>query len=233
MPQAPATSSFAFEARRQAAKILSGSPYTRKPGRLPDPLGGILRAIGRAFVWALGRPSRWLWLHLLQPSFHFTSSWLGGGGWIVAVALALGFGIGVGTLLVRRRSRIAAQPRIRTLTSRGDRASDLELASERAESEGNNELAVRLRFQLGLEQLESRGMIPSGLTTSSYQLRRILRSPLFDELDVRHEFITYAHQKATSLDVDAARTGWGRLLDDVVAVGKGHEDQSQTPRSPR
>jgi hypothetical protein len=234
VPQAPAASSFATEARRQAAKILSGPPYTHKPGRLPNPLGGVLRAIGRVFVWALGHPSRWLWRHLLEPSLRFSSSWLGAGGWIVAVVIALGLGFVVGTLLIRRRSRIARQPTTRTLRSTTDRTRGLELAAQRAEAAGNNELAVRLRFQLGLEQLELRGIIPNGLTTTSYQLRRILQSPVFDELDIRHESITYAHQPATSVDVESARTGWGRLLGDAATRGDRHDDQQlQTIGNPR
>jgi hypothetical protein len=233
VPKAPGASSFATEARRQAARILSGPPYANKPERLPDPLGGVLRAVGRAFVWAFGHPSRWLWRHLLRPGFHVTFSWLGSGGWIVALVLALGLGVLVGVVLIRRRSRIAAQPTSGKPKSPGDRISELERAVGRAEVEGNNELAVRLRFQLGLQRLEARGVIPEGRTTTSHQLRLILKSPIFDELASRHESITYAHQQATPMDVDSSRVGWGRLLRAAPSSGHRPEHDRQTAGSRR
>ena len=89
---------------------------------------------------------------------------------------------------------------------------DLERAAEEAEANGENELAVRLRFRYGLARLEAGGVISDRFTTTSLQLRRILLSSVFDELASRHESITYAQESASPHDVAAARDGWGQLL---------------------
>ena len=210
MPQAPAASSFATEARRQAAKILSGPPYTHKPGRLPNPLGGVLRAIGRVFVWALGHPSRWLWRHLLEPSLRFSSSWLGAGGWIVAVVIALGLGFRRRhsphpTEVPNRKAADYANAEINHGPDKGSRARCTSAPKPRATT--NWPSGCVSNWDSSSSKL--RGIIPNGLTTTSYQLRRILQSPVFDELDIRHESITYAHQPATSVDVESARDRMG------------------------
>ena len=220
MPEAPGASGFAAEARHQAARILSRPPYTQKPSRFPDPLAGVLGAIGRAFVWVFAHPLYWLLRHIGRPIFHFSFSALGAGGWIVASILALGVGILVGVVLIRRRSRISARPTATRTIAMEDPA-DLELAAQAAEAEGDNELAVRLRFQLGLARLQAHGVIPDRFTMTSHQLQRIVRSPVFDNLASRHESITYAKQKASADDVTSARDGWGQLLNETQ--GRGHD----------
>jgi len=226
-------STFAAVARHQAAQILSRPPYTKRPSRLPDPLGGVLRAIGRAFVWALGHPARWIWHHLLSPIFHGVHGVLGAGGWIVALVLALALGIFVGVLLTRRRSRVASSPTHEGLRTASEDPVDLERAAEDAEAKGENELAVRLRFQVGLARLEARGVIPDRLTMTSHQLRRTLRSPVFDELASRHESITYAQQPASPRDVAAARKGWGQLLAEAPTTAHKRQEARQTAGSAR
>lgn len=233
MPHTAGTSNFAADARRQAAQILSRPPYTQRPSRLPDPLGGVLRAIGRAFVWAFGPPARWTWRHLLSPVFHSVHGVLGAGGWIVALVLALALGIFVGVLLVRRRSRVGSSPTNRGPRTAGEYPTDLERAAEAAEAKGENELAVRLRFQFGLARLEAGGVIPDRLTTPSHQLRRILHSPVFDELASRHESITYAQEPASPRDVASARNGWEQLLAEASTTAHERQDARETVGSAR
>ncbi len=231
MPHQAGAGSFAAHARHQAAQILSRPPYTEKPARFPDPLAGVLRAIGRGFVWVFGRPARWLWHHLLAPSFHGIHVALGAGGWIVALVLALGLGVLVGVILVRRRARIAPRPAHGRLATTDEDLSGMERAAEQAEANGDNELAVRLRFQFGLARLEARGAIADRLTMTSRQMRRTLQSPVFDELAARHESITYARKPATSRDVTSARDGWVRLLG-KTPVSEG-ERSGETVGSPK
>ena len=172
----------------------------------------MLSAIGRGFVWVFGHPARWLLHRVLVPIFHGAHSALGSGGWVVALVLALGLGVFVGVLLVRRRSHIASRPTNKRSRTTDEVPIDLERAAEEAEANGENELAVRLRFRYGLASLEAGGVISDRFTTTSLQLRRILLSSVFDELASRHESITYAQESASPHDVAAARDGWGQLL---------------------
>lgn len=212
MPSKAGASTFAADVCDQAAQILSRPPYARRPARSADPLGGVLSAIGRGFVWVFGHPARWLLHRVLVPIFHGAHSALGSGGWVVALVLALGLGVFVGVLLVRRRSHIASRPTNKRSRTTDEVPIDLERAAEEAEANGENELAVRLRFRYGLARLEAGGVISDRFTTTSLQLRRILLSSVFDELASRHESITYAQESASPNDVAAARDGWGQLL---------------------
>ena len=231
MPRGAGASGFAAEARHQATQIVSRPPYTRGSSRFPDPLAGMLGAIGRAFVWLFDHSLGWLGRHLLRPAFHFAFSGLGAGGWVVAALLAVAVGTAVGVLLIRRRSRISARP----VTGRTLMALDpdeLEQAAEAAEAAGENDLAVRLRFQLGLALLQASGAIPDRLTMTSRQLRRILRSQVFDELALRHESIAYAKEKASPRDVASAHDGWGRLLAETSAEGKDRRTRQKVGSAP-
>ena len=155
-----------------------------------------------------------------MPIFQGAHSALGAGGWVVALVLALGLGVFLAVLLVRRRSRIASRPTDKRSRTTDEVPIDLERAAEEAEANGENELAVRLRFKYGLARLEAGGIISDRFTTTSHQLRAILRSPVFDELASRHESITYAQAPASPHDVAAARDGWGRLLGEGADAGQ-------------
>jgi hypothetical protein len=196
-------------------------------------LAGVLRAIGRGFVWVFGHPARWLWHNGLAPIFHTAHSVLGAGGWVVGLVLALGLGVLVGVLLIRRRSHIAARPGGKRPSSVREDPYALERAAEEAEARGENELAVRLRFQFGLARLEARGAIPDRLTITSLQLRRLLGSPVLDELATRHESITYAREPASPRDVATARDGWAQLLAETSTATHNRLDARQSVGSDR
>jgi len=233
VPHGEGSSGFAASARHEAAQILSRPPYTNRPAQFPNPLAGALRAIGRGFVWVFGHPARWLWHNVLAPIFHTAHNVLGAGGWVVGLLLALGLGVLVGVLIIRRRSRIAARPGAKRPSSVPEDAYALERAAEEAEAKGDNELAVRLRFQFGLARLEARGVIPDRLTMTSHQLRRVLGSPVFDELATRHESITYAREPASPRDVATARDGWGQLLAETSTMAHDRQDARQSVGSDR
>ncbi|MFZ2056497.1 MAG: hypothetical protein WAV54_03700 [Acidimicrobiales bacterium] len=233
MPHAPGASTFAADARRQAAQILSRTPYTHRPARIPAPLAGALRALGRGFLWAFGPPIRWLWRQALVPFFSATHRLLGAGGWAVVLALALAFGMLVGLLLIRRRSRIATRPTVDELRTAGEDLTDLERAAEDAEVRGANELAVRLRFRLGFARLEAQGVIPDRRTTTSHQVGLVLQSRVFDELSSRHELIAYAQKPALAHDVASARDGWDQLLAETSTTERKRQDVRQAVGSVR
>ncbi|MGO9335436.1 MAG: hypothetical protein ACLQCU_15555 [Acidimicrobiales bacterium] len=140
------------------------------------------------------------------------------------LVLALALGMLVGLLLIRRRSRIATRPRADEPTTTGEDLTDLERAAEDAELKGANELAVRLRFRLGLARLEAQGVIPDRRTTTSHQVGLVLQSRVFDELSSRHELITYAQEPALPRDVASARNGWDRLLAETPTTKRKRQD---------
>ena len=231
MPSGAGASGFAAEARHQAAQIVSRPPYRQRPSRLADPLAGVLGAIGRASVWLFVHSIGWLGHHLFRPVFHFVFSGLGAGGWAVAALLAIALGTVVGVLLIRRRSRISAKEPIGQTLAAQD-PDELERAAEAAEAAGENDLAVRLRFQLGLARLQAVGVIPDRLTMTSRQLRRVLRSQVFDDLASRHESIAYAKEQASPRDVTSARDGWGQLLAETSAEGKDRRTRQEVGSAP-
>lgn len=213
-------SAFAANARAEARALLSRPPYTRHRSNLPNPVARAVNEVGHAVVWLIGTPARWLWHHLGAPSVHFLDVSLGAGVWVLLAALGLGAGGLVAAVLVRRRSRVDARSgSVAALPAERDTTKALVAAIAEAEREGRHDQAVRLRFQLGLVRLQSQGVIANRLTLTSDELRRILRSPVFDELAARHEAIAYAEQPAAPGDALRAQDGWDRLLAEVRSTG--------------
>jgi hypothetical protein len=238
VPPAP---SYSSSARQQARQILSKPPYRTTPSHTPRPLAGVLHAVGRALNYALGRPAVWLYHHLLIHIGHgFTSAF--GGWWVVVVAvLAVGLGVTVGVLLVRRRARVSAREIAsgRTASDR-ENPDDIEKRADEAESAGDHETAVRLRFRAGLVRLQRKGIIVNQDAQTGRQLSMRLHSPTFDALARRHEMIVYARDSATSVDAATARTSWPRVLsesrpdptDDERLSPDGHEHQPDEQGAP-
>ena len=215
---------FSSSARHQAREILSKPPYRTTPSHTPRPLAGVLHALGRALNWAFGRPARWLYRHVLLHIGHgFTVAF--GGWWVVVVGtLALALGVAVGVLMVRRRARISARGTASvSITTAIDDPDEIERRAAAAESAGDHETAVRLRFQAGLVRLQRSGLIVNQGAQTDRQLSAKLRSPTFDALAGRHELIVYARDRATSADSTAARETWPRVLVESRA-GQSAED---------
>jgi hypothetical protein len=208
--------SFSSTARDQARDILSKAPYRTTATHTPRPLAGLFHALGRALNAAFGRPARWLYHHLLLHIGHgFTSTF--GGWWIIVLGvLAVALGIAVGVQVVGRRTRVTAR-----LSSTGSMVTDsvdpaaLERSAAEAESSGDHETAVRLRFRAGLLRLQRGGVIAHPEAETDRQLAVVLHSPTFDTLSGRHERIVYAGDHATSTDAAEARTGWPQVLSEV------------------
>ncbi len=223
----PGSSSFSSSAREQARGILAKPPYRTTPSHTPRPLAGVLHALGRALNAALGGPARWLYHHVLLRIGHgFTSAF--GGWWIVVVGLiAVGLGVAVGVLLINRRARISARDVASgSIHPAIEDPDELDRRAASAESSGDDETAVRLRFRAGLLRLQRKGVIVNQDAQTGRQLSERLHSPTFDALAGRHEMIVYARDPATPVDAVTARTDWPRVL---VEARSGDADAPEVP----
>lgn len=202
--------SFSSHARRQAAHILSQPPFTTKPSHAPDPLGGVLRTLGR-WLRDVFKPVAWIWDHLwsrLHGIFGIST------GYVLAAAGVL-VGGAVAVLLVRRRTRRGATQTLALRVTEREDAASLERAATEAEARGDLDGAVRLRFRAGLARLEAAGIIASRLVTTTDEVRQHLRNATFDDLARAHEEVVYAGRHASAGDAAEARERWPQLLDDV------------------
>jgi hypothetical protein len=218
----PGSSNFSSSARQQAKEILSKRPYRTTPSHTPRPLAGVLHAMGRALNAAFGRPAQWVYHHLLLQVAHGLTSTFGG--WWVAVVgvIALVIGVAAGVLIAKRRTRISARQVLSgTFDITADDPDDIDRQADAAESAGENETAVRLRFRAGLVRLQRKGIVVNQGAQTSRQLSARLGSPAFDGLARRHELIVYARDGATSADAAAARTDWPRVLVEAHAETSG------------
>jgi hypothetical protein len=187
------------EARREAHRILGERRF--HGSKLPQPLHGVLQWLGRH----LGFIKRWwdgLGRHVGGPDVLW---------WIVAgivVALALFFAI----RLARRRTHAdrAAVERVKAERSLDPR--ELEKLADEAETRGDLELALRLRFRAGLIRLARADRLPERPSLRTYEARRILRSPRFDRLARDFDEIVYGRRAAQVGDVAAAREEWPRVV---------------------
>lgn len=200
----------AAQLRRRAAHILAGY---RHHDRSPQPLAGVLHAIGHGLDVVVGPVGRFLEHRLLHPvatGFHFAF----GPWWPLAVAVvAVLVGAAGATLLVRGRSR----PRTAgagTDVAEGPAAEDpraLEAQAEAAEAAGSYGNAVRLRFRAGLARLERDGVVVHREVLTGRQLASELRSVTFDRLSGQHEAIAFGGRPATAADAADARAQWPRV----------------------
>jgi hypothetical protein len=126
-------------------------------------------------------------------------------------------------LLVRRRSRIAAQSSGQQSVTASANPDDLEAEADGLAAKGAYAEAVRLRFEAGLLRLERAGLIANQRTSTDAQLAGRIGSPTFDGLAHRHEAVAYASQPADQDDVHQARVGWPRVPDEARTSRKTAE----------
>jgi Domain of unknown function (DUF4129) len=202
---------FAGSARGEARNILSGPQYHSHPEKTIDPLGGVLNAIGKGLGDVFDPIGRWLERHL----FHPTASWFSVniGSWWVYPVLALVFVLCVALALfvISRRSRPGRVPLFgRAWAESGGMDPDaLDELAEKAQSDGDLELAIRLRFRAGLIRLDNAGAIARGPTRTNRELSRALGSETFDGLAADLDSIVYGGEQATTTQAERSRSGWG------------------------
>jgi hypothetical protein len=174
-----------------------------------------------------GPALRWIGHRIFHPIGSGASDILGGWAPFVGIAAAIAIGALLALLLVRRRSRIAAQhsePRSVTADTHPD---DLEAEADDLAAKGAFAAAVRLRFEAGLLRLERAGLIAGQRTSTDAELAARIGSPTFDGLALRHEEVAYAGQAADHHDVHQARIGWPRVPDEARAGRKTAESTAR------
>ncbi len=99
--------------------------------------------------------------------------------------------------------------------ARAGSAAELERRAEAAEREGRLDDALRLRFSAGLRRLDDAAVIELRPSLTTGEVRRALRSGEFDALALTFERVTYGEDAAVAGDVDEARSGWPRVLEEA------------------
>jgi len=190
----------ASEARAEAGEVLDGRRF--KPSRVPRPLAGVLRTLGR---WLQPLADR------LGQLWDLVSRNLGAQLALVAVVF-LGAAL-ISLRLIGRRSP-RSLPRLRRSGAEGADLDpdELERAAGAAEAAGDLDHAVRLRFLAGLVRLDRAGVIQYRSSLTTGQLRGRVPSPSFAELAAAFDEIAYGGRPAAPDDVAASRTGWSKVL---------------------
>ncbi|MDR3650044.1 MAG: hypothetical protein P4L20_13205 [Acidimicrobiales bacterium] len=203
------SSGLADQARRQARHILSQPPF--RPSTHRSAFDRFFHDLGHWLSDVVGPVWRFLVRHLFNPvrdglSGPFGSWWPVPLGMAVVVVAVV-----VGLRLARTRARVGVTRAQSAAQMRDEDPGELERAADQAETVGDYELAVRLRFRAGLARLERSGLITGRRTHTSSQLAQLLRSPTFDSLAGHLDRIVYAGLPATADHVGAARSGWPRI----------------------
>ena len=199
VPPVPAV---AEVARRDAAEILAQRRF--HPRRFPRPLAGVLRRIG-GWLRPIGKPLAGLVSSL-------------GGGTRVLVALAVPLVVVAAVVAVRvGRRRTAANVDHARSTSAGTsaRPEELERQADVAEQDGQLDRAFRLRFEAGLLRLHDAGRLRFRPSLTTGEVVRKVPSPTLLELAATLEEIVYGGRTAGPRDLDTARWGWPRVLEEA------------------
>lgn len=190
------------EAREAAREILTREEY--RSTRTPRPLRGVLQQIGEwlepilepvgdALTWVTEDPRR-----------------------LVPAALALvAAAVWTTVNLLRRRSSFAGGHAGGRREDRGEDADELERAANAAEQAGDLATAVRLRFRAGLVRLGDAGALAYRPSLTAGAAARVVPSPTLAELAATFDAIAYGGRPASAVDVDAARAGWRRVLQEA------------------
>jgi hypothetical protein len=199
---------YASTARATAHAILRGPPFVtphRAPGlwqRIADDVG---HAIASAVRWLFDQFRRFF----THPVAHVAHSAFGNNATLAEVGLVACVVAVVAAVLVRR-ARPSKPPDDEDAEPqrRQRRASALLARAAAARAAGDLDLALRLRFEAGLEHLEARGMVRERTTLTSGAIAAQVQSPTFDELAAVHTLVAYAGVPASDRDVDDAFERW-------------------------
>lgn len=215
-------------ARQQALAITKSARFHERSS--PRPLAGVLRAIGdtsakvfrpvgRALMAVL-RPIWRLLTRLLRPLSPLARPLKAvfGDQWPLALlAIVVIVASAVVSLVVTRRRTSAGVSR---QPSNGRRprmsAEDLDRDAAAAEQRGDLEAALRLRFEAGVVRLGERGALTYRQSLTTGELVRRVPSQTLRALAATHDEVTYGGRTASSGDLEAARTGWPRVLREVT-----------------
>jgi hypothetical protein len=191
-------------ARRDAQQVLDDRRYNG--ARVPRPLAG---------------PIEWLG-DRVQPVIDWIDergSGVPGGAlvlWMALAGLVLLAAGGVTSQTIRRRALAIERARAAALPATED-PHQLERAADRAERDGDWELAVRLRFRAGLLRLDRRRVLVYRPSLTTGEVARATGSRAFAEIGERFDAIVYGGRPAERDDAEAAKRGWAAVLTEAVA----------------
>jgi Domain of unknown function (DUF4129) len=136
--------------------------------------------------------------------------------WMALAGLVLLVAAGITSTTIRRRALAIERGRKAALPATED-PHQLERAADRAERDGDWELAVRLRFRAGLLRLDRRRVLVYRPSLTTGEVARATGSRAFAEIGERFDAIVYGGRPAERDDAEAAKRGWAAVLTEAVA----------------
>jgi hypothetical protein len=190
------------DAREEARRILSERRFHGTA--VPRPFHGILS---------------WLARHLHFIGHRWDGLRLAVGGadvlWAIIAAVIVGLAIFLAIRLASRRTAFEAGLASRRAGRRTEDPVALERLADEAERRGDLEVALRLRFRAGLLRLARKKALPERLSLRTGEARRALHNQRFDRLARDFDEIVYGRREPSPGDVEAARSEWPHVLDEV------------------
>jgi hypothetical protein len=176
---------------------------------VPRPFEAILDTLGD---WLSPLQGLWDWLRDLWPG-------AGSPAWWVLAGIVFLAAISIASLVMARRSRRSVtRAAVHHGVSTGDDPNELERRAAEAESGGDLEAAIRLRFLAGLLRLDRARVIEFHPWITSGQVARALRSDSFDDIAATFDRVVYGRLRPEPDDAANSRTGWARVLQEAKSA---------------
>jgi hypothetical protein len=170
----------------------------------PRPLAGVLRRLG-GWLRPVGDPIRRLVMRVADNAVGLPI--------LAGIVVALAALIGVRVARRRTMTNLVAG-RLGRRPTPVDPA-ELERQADAAERASDLDLAFRLRFEAGLLRLHDAGRLRLRASTTTGEVLRTVPSAALGELAMTLEEIVYGGRPAQAPDLDAARAGWARVLQET------------------
>jgi hypothetical protein len=190
------------QAREQARLILHERRF--RGTAMPRPFHGVLS-------WLADH------LHFIARAWNSLAAGIGGQKvlWTILGVIVLLLATWVGSRLARRRTEVEARALGRRARGRREDPDELERLADEAERRGDLEIALRLRFRAGLLRLGRARAVSLRPSLRTREARRALRNPRFDRLARDFDEVVYGRRPPRPADVEAARSEWPELLEEV------------------
>ncbi|MDQ3573637.1 MAG: DUF4129 domain-containing protein [Actinomycetota bacterium] len=185
-----------------ARDILSEGRF--RPQRSPRPFAGALRRIG-GWLRPVGRPIGGL------------VETLGGARTMIPVLAAVVVLLAAAACVrvARRRTATNLAAGLSARRPTPVEPGELERQADAAERGNDLERALRLRFEAGLLRLHDARRLRLRASTTTGEVLRAVPSPELGKLATTLEEVVYGGRRAQAPDIEAARTGWERVLEET------------------